>query len=257
MWPKVENRHALLTGLGGLVALTWLGLWAWERSPYGPLLHHNPLGQAHVVANHGVGGLYFSLAGSVLMIAAMMLPASLPLVAHFHADVRQRPDRARLTALLVAGYLSMWTLFGFVVHASNQLLAGALDRGPWVGANVWVIGTVTVLVAGLYQFTPLKKRCLDRCCSPVGFLRDHWRNEQANEEAFRLGVHHGLFSIGCCWPLMLLMWFVGVGSLAWMLALSAVMTIDNVSWGRRLSKPLGLIMLASAAALVAGHAFTS
>ena len=74
-------------------------------------------------------------------------------------------------------------------------------------------------MAGVYQFTPLKYHCLDKCRAPLGFIMGHWRGRRERLQALRLGLHHGLFCVGCCWSLMLLMFAVGVGSLGWMLAL--------------------------------------
>ncbi len=102
-----------------------------------------------------------------------------------------------------------------------------------------------LILAGVYQFTPLKYYCLDKCRSPMSFILGHWHGYAEAQQAFALGAHHGLFCVGCCWSLMLLMFAVGVGSLGWMLVLSVVMAIEkNMPWGRRLSVPLGVALLA-------------
>jgi len=251
MWPRVSDQRVFVTALAGLVALAWLALWSWSRSPYGALLAHT---------SHANGGwtVYLPVAGWTLMLVAMMLPTTLPLVALFNSFVRTRPNPATLTSLLVAGYLLIWTLVGFVLHACDRVVRLAIEQSGWIGGHAWIVGTGIVLTAGLYQFTALKHRCLEKCRSPLSFIMEHWHGGRGNEEAFRLGIHHGLFCIGCCWSLMLLMFVVSIGNLGWMLALAAVMTVEkNVSWGRRLSTPLGLVMVGVAAALVAGHAFTS
>src|SRR2546422_5962401 len=86
--------------------------------------------------------------------------------------------------------------------------------------------------------------CLDKCRSPMSFISGHWHGGNARAEAFGLGVSHGLFCVGCCWSLMLLMFAVGMGSLGWMLVLGATMAVEkNLSWGRRLSAPLGAVLL--------------
>ncbi|MGA0525166.1 DUF2182 domain-containing protein, partial [Escherichia coli] len=86
------------------------------------------------------------------------------------------------------------------------------------------------------------------------FVISHWRGRARERQAFALGLRHGLFCVGCCWALMLLMFVVGAGSLGWMLALAALRAIEkNVSWGRRLSAPLGVALLAGAALLAAAH----
>ena len=252
MWPRVRDQRVFVAALTGLVGLTWLSLWLWGRSPYAEFLSHKELG--HV---HGVGGQYgwtafLFVAGWSLMIVAMMLPTSLPLVALFHSFVRERPNRGRLTALVVAGYLSVWTLFGFVAHTGDRFVHETVERSAWLGTNTWVIGAGTMLLAGLYQFTPLKYKCLDKCRSPLSFVMEHWHGGRGEQEAFRLGAHHGVFCVGCCWSLMLLMFAVGVGNLAWMLALAAVMAVEkNLSWGRRLSTPLGLLLVGWGLVLVA------
>ena len=96
--------------------------------------------------------------------------------------------------------------------------------------------------------------CLHRCRSPLGFILAHWRGRRERLAAFRIGLHHGLFCVGCCWSLMLLMFAVGVGSLGWMLGLGAVMAAEkNLPWGRRLTTPLGLLLLGAGTALVLRH----
>jgi predicted metal-binding membrane protein len=252
MWPHVSDRRPFFAVFTALIALMWLSLWVWGHSPYARFLSHQELGNVH-----GVGARYdwivvLFVAGWTLMITAMMLPTSLPLVALFHSFVRGRPNRTLLTALLVAGYVGVWTLFGLAAHVGDRFVHESVDRSGWLGANTWVIGAGTVLLAGLYQFTPLKYKCLDECRSPLAFIMEHWRGGRGEREAFRLGVHHGMFCLGCCWSLMLLMFAVGIGNIAWMLALGAVMAIEkNASWGRRLSAPLGAALLGWGIVLVA------
>ena len=90
----------------------------------------------------------------------------------------------------------------------------------------------------------LKYRCLDRCRSPLSFIMEHWRGERDQAQAFHLGVHHGIFCGGCCWPLMLLMFAIGAGSLGWMLILGSVMAGEkNMPWGRKLSAPVGALLV--------------
>src|SRR6266446_3475833 len=123
-------------------------------------------------------------------------------------------------------------------------LAVASNVG-WLGSHAWVISAVTLAGAGVYQFSSLKYRCLEKCRSPLSFITEHWHGRGERGQAFILGVHHGLFCVGCCWLLMLLMFAVGVGSLGWMLALGAVMALEkNMPWGRRVSAPLGVALLA-------------
>ena len=244
---RAATDTRLFTGfLGALIALAWVVLWSWGQSPYGRFLSHETLGEVTIGGDALLFWLIF-VAGWTLMTVAMMLPTSLPLVALFHTVVRQRPHRARLVGLLILGYLGTWALFGAVVHVGDWGLHQAVEQSVWLTSNAWTIGAATLALAGVYQFTPLKYRCLDKCRSPLSFIVEHWRGDQEEAQAFRLGVHHGIFCIGCCWSLMLLMFAVGVGNLGWMLALGTVMAVEkNMPWGRRLSAPLGVVLLGSA-----------
>jgi predicted metal-binding membrane protein len=243
----VADRRYLLLLIGGVSALAWLTLWLWGHSPYGRFLHHDDLSGADL--GDGLVALVI-VAGWTLMIVAMMLPTSLPLVVVFHRLTRQRQNQAWLLGSLLAGYLSMWIVFGVAVHVGDGLLHAAVAQSAWLEAHAWAVGAGLLVLAGLYQFTPLKYACLDQCRSPLSFLTEHWRGRHAGTQAFRLGVHHGLFCIGCCWSLMLLMFAVGMGNLGWMLVLGAVMAIEkNLPWGRRISAPLGVGLLCSGLAL--------
>ena len=250
MWPRVRDDKLLVSLTGGLIALAWLTLWLWSESPYGRFLSHEEGGAT------GLGQGYLALlvvfvAGWTLMTVAMMLPTSLPLVAIFRSLVRRRPNARVLVALVVVGYVSVWSLFAFAVHLGDQGIHAAVERSSWLEENAWMIGAGTVLVAGAYQFMPLKYHCLEKCRSPLSFVMGNWHGGRGGREAFQLGVHHGVFCLGCCWSLMLVMFAVGVGNIAWMLALGAVMAVEkNMPWGRRLSTPLGLFLLVSGLALV-------
>jgi predicted metal-binding membrane protein len=254
MWPTVNDRRPFFAVFATLIALMWLSLWVWGGSPYGRFLSHEELGHVHGVGSQYDWVVFLFVAGWTLMIVAMMLPTSLPLLALFDSFVRARPEHVRLVGMVVAGYIFVWTLFGFVIHANDRLVHETVDRTPWLAANAWVIGAGTVLLAGVYQFTPFKYKCLDKCRSPLAFIMERWHGEHGETEAFRLGVQHGIFCLGCCWSLMLLMFAVGVGNLAWMLALAVVMAIEkNVAWGRRLSAPMGGVLVGWGLVLVVTH----
>jgi predicted metal-binding membrane protein len=247
MWFRVQDRRVLVASLTALAATAWLSLWLWTRSPYGALLDHSQHGE-------GPWAVYLPILGWTLMLVAMMLPTTLPLVALFGSFVRRRPNPNRLTAVLVGGYLLIWAVFGLVLHAGDHLTRLALDQSGWIGSHAWLVGAAIVTGAGVYQFTTLKRRCLEKCRSPLAFVMEHWHGEDEEREAFHLGIRHGLFCIGCCWTLMLLMFLVSIGSLGWMLALAAVMATEkNLAWGRHLSAPLGVLLIATGAALVGTH----
>ena len=141
--------------------------------------------------------------------------------------------------------------FAVLVHVMDLWIHKSVDQFGWLRAHAWIISAATILWAGVYQFTPLKYRCLDKCRSPLSFVMGHWRGGNEPAQALRLGAHHGLFCVGCCWSLMLLMFAVGIGSIGWMLLLGTVMAVEkNMPWGHKLSAPLGIALVAWGVALV-------
>ena len=230
--------------MGSLITLAWLVLWAWEHSPYARYLDHSQLGALDLSAGRVLLPAVLYVAGWTLMTVAMMLPTTLPLLAIFHRLTSKREDRARLMGLLISGYLGIWLTFGVAAHLADWLLHEAVEGSVWLTANAWVIGAGTLAVAGGFQFTRLKYRCLDKCRAPLSFVTHYWRGSRERWNAFLLGVHHGAFCVGCCWALMLLMFGVGIGNVGWMLGLGAVMAIEkNMPWGRKISTPLGLVLI--------------
>jgi len=185
----------------------------------------------------------------------MMLPTTLPLFNAFDRLTGDRPDHGRLLMLLGLGYMTVWGAFGLLAHALHSALLSGLASVPMLAWNGWLIGVAIITLAGAFQFSKLKYRCLEKCRTPLSFVIAHWRGQARARQAFALGAQHGLFCVGCCWALMLLMFALGTGSLGWMLLLAAVMAIEkNVRWGKRLSAPLGVALLSWAVVLVATHA---
>lgn len=255
----LAHRDLLLPLLGGVIVLAWATLWIWERSPYGRYLNHGELGQIGLAGGPAPVLLQATLyvAGWTLMTVAMMLPATLPLIDIFRRLTRERLDRLQLVALLIVGYLGVWLAFGFAAHVFDLGLHEAFDHSPSLQANTWVFGAGPLLAAGLFQFSRLKYRCLDKCRAPLSFVIQHWRGGDTRAQALALGAHHGLFCVGCCWALMLLMFAVGTGNIGWMLVLGAIMAVEkNMPWGRKLSAPLGLALIAWGALITLDHSWS-
>jgi predicted metal-binding membrane protein len=259
----VPERRALFAALmGALLLSAWTVLWLWSKSPYDRYLDHGRWTDAGFVAaicqavpagDVLVPALLYAAAW-VVMIAAMMLPTTFPLLDIFRRVTAARSDAKRLFALVVSGYLLVWLAFALAVHGLDLAVHAAARATPWLVANGWVIGAVLVGTAGLFQFSALKYRCLDKCRTPFGFVVERWRGASPAREALRIGVDHGAFCVGCCWALMLLMFVVGSGNLGWMLVLAAIMAAEkNLPGGRRLSTPLGVALLAWAGAIVVGN----
>jgi predicted metal-binding membrane protein len=257
------ERHVLvMASLTLLVVASWSVLWLWSASPYARYIEHDGWGDGAFAAlcravpqGDIVVPAMLHAGAWVLMIAAMMLPTTYPLLAMFRRISGDRPDAGRLLGLAVSGFFVAWIAFGIVAHVADSLVRGLASRDPWFVANSWMVGAAVLAGAGLFQWSALKYRCLDQCRTPFGFVVSRWHGRSPAREAFRIGVDHGLFCVGCCWALMLTMFVVGIGSLGWMLALAAVMAAEkNLPWGRRLATPVGVGLLGWAGAIVLAHA---
>jgi predicted metal-binding membrane protein len=189
------------------------------------------------------------------MIIAMMLPTASSLLKAFTRVVQGRRQHRMLMTLLVVGFILAWLATGIVFRVSGMAVNALVNSNAWLSAHTRLLAAGAVGVAGLYQLTPLKNRCLTACRSPRGFIYRHWRGGRAGADTMRIGLAYGLSCVGCCGALMLVMFALGLASLAWMLALAAYMAIEkNTMLGGRLRIPIGIILLAIAAtiALTAG-----
>ncbi|WP_163833504.1 DUF2182 domain-containing protein [Spartinivicinus ruber] len=228
-----------------LVIVAWLVLFWWEQSPYSHYILHGPTA-SHGMHHHGPvsPAVAMYLLGWMLMCIAMMLPTTLPLIRLFHRIAAARTDRWLLVSLLIFGYLLVWLLFGVVVHLAQWAITQYLFGHSGMRENAWLFSAGLLITAGAFQFSQLKYKCLDKCRTPLSFVMSYWRGSHYYRQAWLLGLHHGLYCVGCCWALMLLMFAVGTGSVAWMLLLGAIMAIEkNVSWGKLIAKPVGTILL--------------
>lgn len=211
--------------------------------------HHHLLGSRH---RAGAGDLVAFLAAWQLMVVAMMLPTALPLIQLFaKANRRQRAATPALI-VFVAAYFVVWTAFAVAALVGDLMLHSVVERVAVVARNAWVIESAVLLGAGAFQFSALKHRCLDACRNPLHFL---WRYyERGVGGAWRLGVRHGAFCLGCCWALMLVMFAVGVGSMVWMVALAGVMLLEKTSpIGRRVVPWVGAALIAYGAGILVAH----
>ncbi len=173
----------------------------------------------------------------VVMMAAMMLPSVAPVASLYLRAVRSRRSGPAVahTAGLVGGYLLAWAGFGVLAYGLSRAL-GTL--APMTGPGPMGMGTapatrtvwsaaVILAVAGLYQFSPLKARCLRHCRSPLGFLL-HFGNYSGRLRDIRAGAYHGAYCVGCCWSLMLILVAVGLMNWAWMIGLTAVIFVEKI-----------------------------
>ena len=194
-----------------------------------------------------VGALIALLAWQV-MIAAMMLPSSLPLVRLYGRATERAPERRRSMAAFIGGYVVVWSAFGLAAFCFDASIHAAVNSNSWLRHHDWWIGGTTLALAGVFQFTPLKDACLDKCRHPTQFLTRYYERGPAG--GFKLGARHGAFCVGCCWALLLVMFAAGVASLVWMALLTAVMIHEKTRPTGAKAVPVTGVALLGAASIV-------
>lgn len=186
-----------------------------------------------------------------LMMIAMMLPSAAPMVL-LHATVTRKSaargvsassQRTRAaTAGFIGGYLLMWAGFSLAAVFAQWILEQSGFLSPMMTTTNQLLGACLLLAAGIWQLTPLKTVCLRHCRSPIGYLSSHWR--QGSRGAFRMGIEHGLYCLGCCWFLMILLFYGGVMNLVWIIGLALLVLIEKLApFGFRVARLMGLALI--------------
>jgi predicted metal-binding membrane protein len=230
------------------IGLAWALAIAAEVTGTGASLHHDALIEGGIP--FGVALVLFLVAWQA-MIAAMMLPSSLPLVRLLaSASAKERNPRAKMAAF-VGGYAVVWTVFAVLAFCGDAVVHAGVDASPWLADHSWLIAAGVLALAGAFQFSSLKDACLRECRHPGAFLAHHYL--RGTHSGFGLGWKHGLFCLGCCWALMLVMFAAGVASLLWMAALTALMVYEKTGVAGRRAVPLAGVALLAWAGLVLIH----
>lgn len=221
-----------------VIAGAWMSAVIAEATGAGALLHH------HALIENGpplwVALALFLVAWQV-MIAAMMLPASLPAIRVFTATARTQ-TRPRIALFeFLAAYAVLWTIFGQLAFMGDVVLHHVVDATPWLGARPWVIEAGVLALAGAYQFAPNKRRGLAACRHPTSPLT---ATPLPTLGAFQLGLEHGFACLGSSWALMLVMFAAGFANLWWMIALTGTMVYETTGrHGQRAASVAGVVLL--------------
>ena len=180
-----------------------------------------------------------------VMMVAMMLPSATPMILTFAQVNRQRhTDQTPIptTTVFLLGYLLIWVLFSAVATLVQWGLHSAALFSVEMMSVTPVLGGILLIVAGVYQFTPLKYACLSKCRTPLGFLMTEWR--EGSKGALIMGVRHGSFCVACCWLLMGLLFVAGVMNLLWVALLAASVLVEKVlPVGQWVSRAIGLLTI--------------
>ena len=239
----------MVAALVGLTALAWLYLVLRARSmDMGgmsmPMAEIRPWGTSDFVLTF--------LMWSVMMVG-MMVPSAMPTTLLYGGISRRAKSAGNAVAptlIFVSGYLMAWTLFSAAATAVQGILESRALLSPMMVSTSPVLGAGLLTLAGVYQLTPAKRACLSHCRSPVHFISHHWR--PGNSGALRMGISHGLFCLGCCWALMLLLFVGGVMNLVWVAAIAFFVLLEKVlARGRAPSWLAGASMIVAGVALLA------
>lgn len=236
--PVTRPRRDPAVGLWAAAGACWAITLALTVTGGAPAAHHGlPPGSMAWPLRIGL-----FLAVWVVMLGAMMLPTLVPLARLFGLVSARSDHPYAARAGLYGGYLLVWTAIAPVALLFDSGVHLVVRSWPWLAEHDGLVLAGALLLAGSYQLSPMKDRCLTACRDPLGFLWQHYRRGFAG--SLRLGARHGLWCLGCCWALMLVLFATGVGSLVWMLGLTAVMVAEKTTrWGARLVLPIGAALV--------------
>lgn len=245
-----RDRIAIVSALVGVTVLAWAYiLYVWAMMP--AMNMDAPDSMMEILPWMPADFVFMFFMWAIMMVG-MMLPSAAPMTMLYAGMVRKAERQGTpmpSTAAFVSGYLAMWCVFSVGATLLQWGLHQAALLSSMMITKSQVLGGGLLLMAGLYQLTPWKNVCLDHCRSPAHFFSHHWRPGVSG--AFRLGLEHGAFCLGCCWALMGLLFFGGVMNLLWIAGIAIFVFLEKVLpfgvWGGRLAGggliALGLLVL--------------
>jgi predicted metal-binding membrane protein len=245
-----RQRAVILAALAAIAALAWLYLFLAAADMTAAMAG---MDRTMVIPPRGSTELLLLFAMWWVMMVGMMLPSVAPVILTFATVNRNRAARGEPyvpSALFTAGYLLAWVGFSLAATLAQEALERANLISPMdMTTNSRLLGGLLFLAAGLYQFAPVKLACLRFCRSPLDFVVNHWRDGPGG--AVRMGLTHGLYCLGCCWVLMLLLFVGGVMNLLWVAFLGVVVLVEKLSAGPWMGRIGGALMMIYGAWLLA------
>lgn len=235
-----RERNLILAALLALAAAAWaLLVWQWA------------VADGDMALTMGMGAPLF-MAMWVAMMVAMMFPTAAPMILMFarvQANRRERGQAFVPTWVFVSSYLVVWTLFGLLAYGVAVGAERLADQSAWLSENAARIGGGVLIAAGLYQLSPLKRACVAKCRTPLTFIMGSWRDGRAG--AFRMGLEHGLYCLGCCWLLFVILFPLGVMNVGAMLLIALLIFAEkSLPLGRQLGRLAAVALVAYGAAVV-------
>ncbi len=215
--PMPRERNLILVALLALAAAAWAML-LWQQPSAAPMA---------MGLTMGMGAPLF-LATWVVMMVAMMFPTAAPMILTFarvQTTRRERGQTAIPVWLFVGAYLVVWTLFGGAAYAGAAAAEALAAQSMWLMENGARVGGLVLVLGGSHRFPPLKRTCLSRCRTPLDFILSSWREGHAG--AFRMGLEHGAYCLGCCWLLFVILFPLGVMNVAAMAVITLLIFAEK------------------------------
>lgn len=238
-----RDRLLVASGLVAVVVLAWayIAYLSWDAG--GPGMGMGP----DAMAMEPWGAVDFALTfimWSVMMVATMV-PSAAPMVLLFATVNRKRRQEQRPfvpTGLFLAVYVAVWASFSALATTGQWALHSAALLSPAIATTSPILAGAILLLAGLFQWSPLKSLCLTRCRSPLSFLMSEWR--EGTRGSLVMGLRHGMYCLGCCWTLMALLFVAGVMNLVWVALIAALVLVEKVvPRGQWVGRAAGLLLL--------------
>jgi predicted metal-binding membrane protein len=247
-----RDRALVFSGIAAITLLSWIYLVrmaAAMNAAAADKAMHAAMGMADMAAWGAAEFVMLFLMWAVMMVA-MMLPSATPIILLVVGTYRRRGTGSPvLTMAFGSGYVIAWIGFSVAAAAIQLMLHRAALLSAEMASNSAMIGAAVLVLAGVYQWLPLKAACLTHCRSPLGFLTEHWREGTAG--ALGMGLRHGLYCVGCCWALMLLLFLVGVMNLVAVAAIAVFVLVEKVARrGHVISRFGGVVFVTWAAWLL-------
>ena len=244
-----NDRRIAIGGLAAVVALSWLYLWICAAD-----MDTASTATVTMPRATDAGALALTFAMWTVMMAGMMLPSAAPTILLYGTLVRKNGARGTILPgvwIFAGAYLLIWTVFSVAATILQAVLEQtALLTAEMTVASAW-LGALALIVAGMYQLTPFKQVCLRKCRNPLEFFLTSWRAGPGG--AFRMGLEHGAYCVGCCWALMLLLFVAGVMNLAWVALIAAFVFVEKLFPAERvLTHAASVVLVLAGLVLLAG-----
>jgi predicted metal-binding membrane protein len=270
-----RDRIIVLMALATLVALAWIYIWLGAgmdvRGPAPAFPDHAGAGAMGAMAGGGPGYAHSLEPGFApwstaeffamllmwcVMMVGMMTPSAAPMILMYarvarHAEAGGKTFAA--TGWFASGYLLAWAGYAAIATSLQWLLVRAMLLTPMMASSSPRFGGLLLILAGLFQWTPLKDTCLAQCQSPLLFIQRHGGFRADRSGALALGLRHGAYCIGCCWALMLLLFLGGVMNVVWIAAIAVFVLAEKAFRFRLISRISGVALVAAGVALEAGY----